>query len=105
MIYRIHISFQPQLGSDEYKKLLNLSTSGRNEAVKNFGDKIREIMIIGIKSTEEHDKSYKWSLSDNENNTDNLGESLISAMADDVRVSVTRNKVELVIEKHLNPKQ
>ena len=105
VIYRIHISFQPQIGSDEYKKLLNLSTSGRNETVKNFGDKIREIMIIGIKSTEERDKSYKWSLSDNENNTDNLGESLISAMADDVRVSVTRNKVELVIEKHLNPKQ
>ena len=105
VIYRIHISFQPQLGSGEYKKLLNLSTSGRNEAVKNFGDKIREIMIIGIKSTEERDKSYKWSLSDNEYSTDNLGESLISAVADDVRVSVTRNKVELVIEKHLNPKQ
>ena len=102
VIYRIHISFKPELGSNEYKRLIGLSSSGKNEAIKNFGDKIREIMAMGLLTGEEHGRSYRWSIKEEPDKGENIGESLLTAVADDIRVSVTRNKVELVIEKHLN---
>ena len=102
VVYRIHISFKPEFGSSGYKKLLNLSTSGKNEAVKNFGDKIKEIMALGMLANEERGRSYRWSIKEEPDKGENIGESLLTAVADDIRVSVTRNRVELVIEKHLN---
>ena len=102
VVYRIHISFKPEFGSSEYKRLLNLSSSGKNEAVKNFGDKIREIMALGLLANEERGRSYRWSIKEEPDKGENIGESLLTAVADDIRVSVTHNKVELVIEKHLN---
>lgn len=104
-VFRLHIAFKPDVGNDpvkdDYKRLLSLSTSGKNEAINTFGGKIREIMAIGIVSNADRDKSYKWSLSENPVSEDEIGESLLAAVADDVRVSVTREKVELVVEKHL----
>ena len=104
-VFRIHIAFIPDIGNegdkDGYKKLLSLSTSGRNEAINTFSGKIREIMAIGIISNTDRDKSYKWSLSENPISEDEIGESLLAAVADDVRVSATREKVELVVEKQL----
>lgn len=99
--YRIHISFPTSIGTEEYKKLISLSTSGKNEAVKTFAGKIWEKMVAGIKSAyeEDHDGGYEWSLHENGREEDDIGESILTSIADDVKVSVTKEAVELIVVK------
>ena len=100
--YRIHLNFPASIGSEEYKKLISLSSSGKNEAVNTLSDRIREKMIAGIKSADsstENSTGYEWSLRDGEQGDDDLGESILSALADNIKVSVTRSAVELVVIK------
>lgn len=100
--YRIHLSFPASIGTDEYKKLLALSSSGKNEAVKTLAGKIWEKMVAGIKTTSEdsHEGDYEWSLQSSGQDEDSeIGESILASIADDIRVSVTRDKVELVVVK------
>ena len=59
-------------------------------------------MALGLLANEERGRSYRWSIKEEPDKGENIGESLLTAVADDIRVSVTHNKVELVIEKHLN---
>ncbi len=99
MVFRLHLAFKPDFGSKEYKKLINLSSSGRNEAIKGLSGKLREIVFLGIAASQDRDKSYKWSMAEDSINEDEIGESLLAAVADDIRVSVTKEKVELIVEK------
>ena len=101
LTYRIHLSFAAQMGSSEYKKLLNLSTSGKNEAVQGFAAHIWEAVLKGINSTNEtsEKKDFEWSMNDDNINDDELGESILAAVANDIKVSVTREKVEFVVVK------
>ena len=100
--YRMHLSFPASVGSEEYKKLIALSTSGRNEAVNSLSGKIWEKMIAGIKSADagsENGAGYEWSLRDNETGDDEISESILNALADNIKVSVTKTHVELVVIK------
>lgn len=99
--YRIHMSFPASLGSDEYKRLLSLSSSGKNEAVRTLAGKIWEKMVVGITATADstREEEYEWSLHEGSQNTDDIGESILAAIADDVKVSVTRDTVELIVVK------
>lgn len=99
--YRIHISFESSFGTEEYKRLISLSSSGKNEAVKTFAGKIWEKMVAGIKTASEegHDGDYEWSLHESGQDEDDFGESILTSIADDVKVSVTKEKVELIVVK------
>ena len=99
--YRIHISFASGFGTEEYKRLISLSSSGKNEAVKTFAGKLWEKMVAGIMTaTEEgHVGDYEWSLHENDQGEDDYGESILTSIADDVKVSVTKEKVELIVVK------
>ena len=99
--YRIHISFATGFGNEEYKRLISLSSSGKNEAVKTFAGKIWEKMVAGIMTAAEegHDGDYEWSLHENGQGEDDYGESILTSIADDVKVSVTKEKVELIVVK------
>ena len=100
--YRIHLSFNASVGSKEYRKLLSLSTSGKNESISTLAGKLKEIMLIGINNTDSNNgerKAYKWALSDNRINEDEIGESILTAIASDIRVSVTKDKVEFLVIK------
>ena len=105
-MYKIHVTFKPQLGTDEYKRLINLSTSGRNEAVNSLGGRIQEIMVMGLNMTRDQDKdkdkAYKWSLSQDKIDVSQIGQSILVAEADDVKVSVTRDKVEMIVIKNIS---
>ena len=105
-MYKIHVTFKPQLGTDEYKRLINLSTSGRNEAVNSLGSRIQEIMVMGLNMTwdqdKDKDKAYKWSLSQDKIDVSQIGQSILVAEADDVKVSVTRDKVEMIVIKNIS---
>lgn len=100
--YRIHLSFAEQMGSEAYQKLLNLSSSGKNEAIKGFAAHIWEAVLKGLDVTmgdSTAKKDYEWSIKDDKLNEDELSESILAAMASDIKVSVTRKKVELVVIK------
>jgi hypothetical protein len=99
--YRIHISFSTNFGTEEYKRLLSLSSSGKNEAVTTLAGKIWEKMVAGIKTAAEegHEGDYEWSLHENSQEEDDFGESILTSIADDVKVSVTKEKVELIVIK------
>ena len=100
--YKLHLRCAITVGSDEYKKLLSLSTSGRNEAVKTLAQKIWERMLAGVKSTgdnEGNDTDYECSVIEDRSDSDNIGESILASIADDIKVSVTKERVELVIIK------
>ena len=99
--YRIHISFASSFGTEVYKRLISLSSSGKNEAVKSFAGKIWEKMVAGIKTASEdgHGSGYEWSLRESGQEEDGYGESILTSLADDVKVSVTKEKVELIVVK------
>ena len=100
--YKMHLRFALAVGSDEYKKLLSLSTSGKNEAVHSLAGKIWEKMIAGVKSAGDSTDSsgnYEWSIHDNPDDPDSIGESILAAIADDIKVSVTKDRVELIVLK------
>ncbi|MCR5672811.1 MAG: mechanosensitive ion channel family protein [Lachnospiraceae bacterium] len=100
--YRIHLSFPASVGSEEYKRLIALSTSGKNEAVRSLSEKIWEKMIAGIRTADTAGSSsgdYEWSLHGGDQVEDDLGESILNALADNIKVSVTKDHVELVVVK------
>ncbi|MBR6487065.1 MAG: hypothetical protein IKT17_10285, partial [Lachnospiraceae bacterium] len=86
----------------EYRKLLSLSTSGKNEAVKGLPSMLLEKMIVGIKDISDTGKernSHVWSMSNGDFDEAEIGESILTAIASDIRVSVTSEKVEFVVIK------
>ncbi len=100
--YRLHLRYAISVGSEEYKKLISLSTSGKNEAVTTLAEKIWEKMIAGIRSTgesENKEADYVWSIREHEEEADNIGESILAAIADDIKVSVTKDRVDLMVIK------
>ena len=101
MKYRIHISFPSGVGTEAYKKLVSLSSSGKNEAVQSLAGKLMEKMAVGIKtaSNTERENDYEWSFKDSGQDESNIGESILAAISDDIKVSVTKDKVELVVIK------
>ncbi len=97
--YRIHLSFPTSVGVDEYKRLLALSSSGKNEAVKSLSAKIMETVTTGIKSGN-RDQDFEWSLND-EPNSVQIGESILVALADDIKVKITHEKVEMLVVRSI----
>ena len=100
--YRIHLAFPASVGSEEYKKLMSLASSGKNEAVRSLSAKIWETMITGLGSNADDSsrgEQFEWSLHNDEPNVGQIGESILIAIADDIKVSVTKENVELLIIK------
>lgn len=93
--YRIHVRFDASVGSDEYKKLLNLSSTGKNEAIQGFSGKIWEVMTTGLSKKE----NYEWSMNEGGEGQKDLGESILTSMASDIKVSIDRERVEFIVVK------
>lgn len=105
-IYRIHLRFDAKVGSEAYKKLINLSTSGRNEAANSIAGKVWEAVLMGLKRPPEKGSkgknSFVWQLSEAGLEEEEIGKSILGAVASDVRVSVTTERVELIVSKTLD---
>ena len=105
-LYRLHIAFDAKIGSEEYKKLIKLSSSGRNEADNGLSGRIWDAMLMGLKQRpggkgKSGRDSYEWQLSDAAVSEEEIGESILGAMASDIRVSVTAERVELTVSKSI----
>lgn len=105
-IYRIHLRFDAKVGSEAYKKLIMLSTSGRNEAANSIAGKVWEAVLMGLKRPPEKGSkvknSFVWQLSEAGLEEEEIGKSILGAVASDVRVSVTTERVELIVSKALD---
>ena len=87
------------MGNEDYKRLLSFSSSGKNEAVNSLSGRIAEKVLLGMRRTNDtasKDGEYEWSLSES-GQKDDLGESIIASIADDIKVSVTKERVDLVV--------
>ena len=102
-LYRIHIRFAAKVGSEEYKKLIEVSTSGRNEAVNDFYGRIWEAVLVGLRRPQEKNRdmkeSYEWNLNEAGMTEEEIGKSILGAVASNVRVNVTSERVELIVSK------
>ena len=104
-IYRIHLRFDAKVGSEAYKKLIMLSSTGRNEAANSITGKVWEAVLMGLKRPPEKGKgknSFTWQLSEAGVDEEEIGKSILGAVASDVRVSVTTERVELIVSKTLD---
>lgn len=108
--YRIHLGFKAtSIEIEERMRLLAISSSGKNEAAHSLPAKIREKIIFGLHSTESAgnagntgSKKYEWSLNGNEPTADKIGESILTALSDDIKVSVTNDYIELTVIKSVS---
>lgn len=103
-IYRIHIRAAIHLSSvEEYKKMVALSSAGRNEAVTSINRRILEAMVLGRQRLMDKKKSgketFEWKLSDSEVTEEEIGKSILTKFANDVRISVTDSWVEMIVMK------
>ena len=101
--YRIHLRFDATVRNREYTKLVNLSTEGKNAAVKGFTGKIWEVMAKGMKNVssanEESDSSFEWQLNDHKINEGEIGESILVSVASNITVNITKQRVEFLVVK------
>ena len=104
-LYRLHISFYARIGSEEYKKLIKMSSSKRNEADNGLSGKIWNAVLMGLKRPGGSGKvgrdNYEWHLSDSAFTEEEISQSILGAMASDIRVSVTTDRVELTVSKSI----
>ena len=104
-MYRLHIAFDAGIGSEEYKKLIKMSSSGRNAADTGLSGKIWDAVLVGLKRPAGRRRggkdSYEWHLSDTPITEEEIGQSILGAMASDIRVSVTSERVELTVSKSI----
>ncbi len=101
LLYRLHLSFPATVGAEEYRKLLSLASSGKNEAVNTLSAKIVETILTGLGSSSNDNMSraeqFEWSLRHDEPNVGQIAETILIALADDIKVSVTKKHVELIV--------
>ncbi len=103
MVYRIHIRFAEKVGSGEFRKLVELSSSGRAPGMNTFSSKIWNAVHMGLKWSSGKEKgskpAYEWKLSESGTSEEEIGKSILGAVADDIRLSVKNNRVELIVSK------
>lgn len=134
-IFALHLSGETLMNADLKKELLNVSTSGRNEAAKGFMGRLKEIFstlsesynpamadvqygysyvdVIGFDASMDMSPNaapYGWSLKayrdavaqnreKEPEKWDELEKSITAKLADDVKIFIRGNTVEMVIEK------
>ena len=101
-ILRLHARASTKPGSvEEYKKLVELSSTGHNDGIGTLNQRIMEAIMLGRRRIEEKgDKHrFEWSLSSDEINEDKIGRSILTSLADDIRISVKEDSVELLVVK------
>ena len=126
-LFRIHLQADKNMSAEQREQLISASSSGKNEAARGFMGKIRTffepledfpliIDVSGIDSPNIY-ADISWSMRAYERQIqkgmeqnrkgaaeawDELEKSVISHIADDVKVSILGRDVEMVIEKKIN---
>ncbi|MBQ7583218.1 MAG: mechanosensitive ion channel family protein [Lachnospiraceae bacterium] len=104
-IYRIHIRFNAKVGSAEYRSLLGISSEGRNEAAQGINGWILDKLMKGSGKIAENrgdvNERLEWTLNEDPEIKANVGETILTSVASDIRVSIEKERVELVIIREI----
>ena len=126
-VYELHLKVDTLIDEREREQLLSASTTGKNEATRGFMGKIRALFQpmpgVPVFSTglvagaPQMYGSYEWSMVDYRNQLrqyreqngeggqeawDELEKSVVSRVADDVKVSILGRTVEMTIVKRMS---
>jgi small-conductance mechanosensitive channel len=102
--YRTHLTFDAEIGSEEYKRLIGLSSSGKNDAISGVAGRIFEAMILGLNTFKTDKTDYEWKMDKDNLSQDEISESILASLSDEIKVSVTKEYVELTVENHKTDK-
>ena len=124
-----HLEAKSKLDYEKRREFLSVSTKGENIAQRGIMEKIREVIEAGVHGMEEGlaiqseygsgmmdygtlymDGMYVWSmqkyksevetsLSEDSEEWDELEKSIIANIADEVKVGVNKDKIEMIIQK------
>ena len=126
-VFQLHLQVETPMSFDKQEKLLAASSSGKNEAAKGIMGKIRaffdpldwadapmpmnpEVMnSAGTWSMNAYRQMVKESLDQKQEGAaeawDELEKSVVSNIADDVKVSIQGRRVEMIIYIQMHPQQ
>ncbi len=101
--YKIHIYIETQINQKSYVRLMNLSTSGKNEAVGGIAGAFQNVILRGLRvfsgDGSKEQNEYNWSLKNDSELQKDIGHSILVALSDDVSIKVTKEAVKLEISK------
>ena len=122
-VYQLHLQADTYMDLEQKEKLIAASTRGKNEAAKGLMGKIRSffepVSDVPVFIDPAYDPTgafLMWSLSDYQNKVqaelehksegaaeawDELEKSVVSHVADDIKVSISGRQVEMVIYKKM----
>ncbi len=128
-VFHLHLAVETLMDSEKRRQLLEASTEGKNEAAKGIMGRIRDffdggaeadavyaaapLMLCGLESAGAHALGdLDWSLAlcrtnlmkpeqQNSEAWDELEKSVVSHVADDIRVSIRGDQVEMIIDKRM----
>lgn len=124
-VYELHLKVETLTDTVKREQLLSASTTGKNEATRSFMGKIRAffqpsadapVFTSGFAGAPQMYGSYEWSMEDyreqlrqyrkqnaegSQEAWDELEKSVVSHVADDVKVSIMGRTVEMTIVKEM----
>ena len=96
--YKIHLSFRAAVGSKEYKRLIELSSSGKNDAINTIPSRVFEAMRLGLEAMMSGNSSqYEWKLDRSRFSQKELNESILAATAGEITVHILKDQVEFIV--------
>ena len=96
--YKVHLGFRAAVGSKEYKRLIDLSSSGKNEAISTIPGRVFEAMRLGLESIISGNSSqYEWKLDKSRFSQKELNESILAATAGEITVHILKDQVEFIV--------
>ena len=104
-LYRIHIRFNAKVDSSEYRKFLGLSSEGKNEAAQGINGWLMNKLMMGSgmlsDNASEGNEKLEWTLKEDPEIKANIEETLLTSIATDIKVSISKERVELVIIREI----
>ena len=96
--YKVHLGFRAAVGSKEYKRLIDLSSSGKNEAISTIPGRVFEAMRLGLESIiSGNSTQYEWKLDKSRFSQKELNESILAATAGEITVHILKDQVEFIV--------
>ena len=96
--YKIHLSFRAAIGSKEYKRLIDVSSSGKNDAISTIPGRVFEAMRLGLEAMISGNNSqYEWKLDKSHFSQKELNESILAATAGEITVHILKDQVEFIV--------
>ena len=89
----------------EYRRLLSLSSEGKNEAVQGINGWLLNKLMTGTgkisENSDDTNEKLEWTLKSDPDMKANIGETLLTSIASDIKVSISKERVELILIREI----